>query len=102
MRHKVRCDLALSEIKHQVSCEVAVVVVSFLIQLSSPKPRCHHALVGPHHLAEGCEFVFTEALMNCGLCGLNESVPLLSKGTWEDNKSSQFTNVSLAAAYMVF
>lgn len=28
--------------------------------------------------------------MNCGLCGLNESVLLLRKGTWEDNKSSQF------------
>lgn len=29
------------------------------------------------HLAEGCECVFAEALMNGGLCVLNESVCLL-------------------------
>lgn len=69
--------------KHQVSCEVVVVVtwVSPHTAKASMPSR-----LGPHHLAEGCEFVFTQALMNCGLCGLNESALLLIKGTWEDNK----------------
>ena len=43
--------------------------------------------LGPHHLAEGCEFVFTRALMNCGLCGLNESELLRIKATLEDGAS---------------
>ncbi|CAB1454321.1 unnamed protein product [Pleuronectes platessa] len=63
------------------------------IGMRSASRRAHTAgalmpsRLGPHHLAEGCEFVFTRALMNCGLCGLNESELLRIKATWEDGAS---------------
>lgn len=81
---------------HQVNCEVLVAGV--LPHIATYTKALMPSRLGPHHLAEGCKFVFTQALMNCGLCGYDESTPLLSKGTWEDNENLPFTNFSLAWA----